>query len=112
MGKKSRFPLELASLARIIFDNLPGGAMRCCINKSAAYVGYQPQLPSGSQSAFSFPLLNQSCKKAPPLRGFFLSVIHGKPDAASVYSFCVYRTNRQEKNKNGQSALSKTHHFD
>lgn len=33
--------------------------------KSAAYVGSQPQLPSGSQLAFSFPLLNYSMKKAP-----------------------------------------------
>ncbi|ACT11427.1 hypothetical protein Q7O_003421 [Pectobacterium carotovorum subsp. carotovorum PCCS1] len=33
--------------------------------KSAAYVGSQPQLPSGSQPAFSFPLLNYFIKKAP-----------------------------------------------
>ncbi|MCG8177185.1 hypothetical protein JMY91_21260 [Brenneria goodwinii] len=70
MRKKSSFPLELASSARIISDNLPGGVMHCCIKKSAAY-GCQPQLPSGSRQAFPFPLLDRSLIKKPLIEGLF-----------------------------------------
>ncbi|WP_136168306.1 hypothetical protein [Brenneria corticis] len=86
MSKKSSFPLELASSARIISDNLPGGNMHCCITKKpAAHAGYQPQLPSGRQPAFSFPLLDRSLMKSPSMRGFFLPVVYGEPDNSAVY---------------------------
>ncbi|QTF06484.1 hypothetical protein HC231_21290 [Brenneria izadpanahii] len=75
MRKKPSFPLELASSARIISDNLPGGVMRCCIKKSAVY-GYQPQLPSGSRQAFSFPLLVLSLIKKPLVEGLFFVASH------------------------------------
>ncbi|MFC3394169.1 hypothetical protein ACFOGG_04525 [Brenneria rubrifaciens] len=69
--------------------------MRRCTDKIvAADVGYQPQLPSGSQPAFSSPLLNRSFKKAPQPRGFFLPVINGSPNATFVYPHRVYRANR------------------
>ncbi|MER0059838.1 hypothetical protein [Pectobacterium polaris] len=72
--------------------------------KSAAYVGSQPQLPSGSQLAFSFPLLNDSMKK-PLNEGLFFGPQSGQPDT----TFPVYTLGERQ---HGQSALSKTYYFD
>ncbi|MEC5342607.1 hypothetical protein ABRZ24_08300 [Brenneria populi] len=76
--------------------------MRRRIEKTAVHVGYQPQLPSGGQQAFSFPLFDLSLIKKPLDEGLFFC---GRPPlAVTLRAACrlrrlsVYRaSNRWEK---------------
>lgn len=101
--------------------------MHCCIKKSAAY-GCQPQLPSGSRQAFSFPLLNRSLIKKPLIEGLFFVTSHLAVTLRAVAmrrqkrllelfylsfsaNICLPGLTVGRKHKNGQSALSKKCHF-